>query len=66
MVLSNSTVSDCILPLILRCSETAREAQGGGTFGREAHSATQAAGNQDGQGEGGAEEEDEEQVRSQV
>ena len=51
---------------LLRCSEITREAQRGGAAGRKAHSAAEAPGHQDGQGEGGAEEEDEEQVRSQV
>ena len=53
-------------PFILRCSEITRKAQRGGASGREAHSAAEAPGNQNGQREGGAEEEDEKQVRSQV
>lgn len=40
--------------------------QGGRAAGREEDPASQAAGHQDGQGEGGAEEEDEDEVRGQV
>ena len=55
-----------VIPLLLRCSEASRPEERRRTVGRETNAAAEAAADQDGQGEGGVEEEDEGEVRSQV
>jgi hypothetical protein len=55
-----------ISQLLLRCSEASRPEERRRTVGRETNAAAEAAADQDGQGEGGVEEEDEGEIRSQV